>query len=55
MLRIAKQSITIGLTANATGVALSAAGVINPIMGAAIHEIADLFVVFNSARAFAAP
>jgi heavy metal translocating P-type ATPase len=53
MLRIAKQSIGIGLTANAVGVALSAAGLINPIMGATIHEIADLFVIFNSARAFA--
>ncbi len=53
MLRIAKQSITIGLSANAIGVALSAAGLINPIMGATIHEIADLFVIFNSARAFA--
>jgi Cd2+/Zn2+-exporting ATPase len=53
MLRIAKQSITIGLAANAIGVALSAAGLINPIMGATIHEIADLFVIFNSARAFA--
>jgi Zn2+/Cd2+-exporting ATPase len=54
MLRIAKQSITIGLSANAIGIALSAAGLINPIMGATIHEIADLFVIFNSARAFAA-
>jgi len=53
MLRIAKQSITIGLSANAIGVALSATGLINPIMGATIHEIADLFVIFNSARAFA--
>ena len=53
MLRIAKQSIAIGLSANAIGVALSAAGLINPIMGATIHEIADLFVIFNSARAFA--
>jgi Zn2+/Cd2+-exporting ATPase len=53
MLRIAKQSITIGLSANAIGIALSAAGLINPIMGATIHEIADLFVIFNSARAFA--
>jgi heavy metal translocating P-type ATPase len=53
MLRIAKQSIIIGLSANAIGVALSSAGLINPIMGATIHEIADLFVIFNSARAFA--
>lgn len=53
MLRIAKQSIAIGLAANAIGVALSAAGLINPILGATIHEIADLFVIFNSARAFA--
>jgi Cd2+/Zn2+-exporting ATPase len=53
MLRIAKQSITIGLLANAIGVALSVAGLINPILGATIHEIADLFVIFNSARVFA--
>jgi P-type E1-E2 ATPase len=53
MLRIAKQSLAIGLTANAIGVALSAAGLINPILGATIHEIADVFVILNSARAFA--
>jgi Zn2+/Cd2+-exporting ATPase len=53
MLRIAKQSIAIGLAANAIGVTLSAAGLIDPILGATIHEVSDLFVIFNSARAFA--
>jgi Cd2+/Zn2+-exporting ATPase len=52
MLRIAKQSISIGLMANLIGVSLSALGFISPIMGATIHEVSDLLVIFNSARAF---
>jgi Cd2+/Zn2+-exporting ATPase len=53
MLRIAKQSLTVGLLANALGVTLSALGILNPVLGATFHECADLFVILNSARAFA--
>jgi heavy metal translocating P-type ATPase len=52
MLRIAKQSILIGLLANVIGVLLSVFGLISPIEGASIHEVSDLLVIFNSARAF---
>jgi len=52
MMRIAKQSLTVGLLANGLGVALSAFGILNPVMGATFHECADLFVILNSARAF---
>lgn len=52
MLRIAKQSILIGLLANVIGVILSIFGLISPIEGASIHEVSDLLVIFNSARAF---
>lgn len=52
MLRIAKQSLTVGLLANGLGVALSALGMLNPVLGATFHECADLFVILNSARAF---
>jgi Cd2+/Zn2+-exporting ATPase len=52
MLRIAKQSITVGLLATGLGVALSAFGILNPILGATFHECGDLFVILNSARAF---
>jgi heavy metal translocating P-type ATPase len=54
MLGIAKQSILIGLSANVIGVVLSAFGLISPIEGASIHEVSDLLVIFNSARAFQA-
>lgn len=52
MLRIAKQSIMVGLFATGLGIALSAFGILNPILGATFHECGDLFVILNSARAF---
>lgn len=52
MLRIAKQSLLVGILANVLGVTLSAFGILNPVLGATFHECADLFVILNSARAF---
>ena len=50
-MRIARQSIWVGLGISALGMALAAAGLIVPIAGAALQEIVDLGVILNALRA----
>ncbi|USK36717.1 cation-translocating P-type ATPase (plasmid) [Bacillus sp. F19] len=48
---IVRQNIWIFAVAfNVVGILLAAAGFIDPVVGAAIHNVASLFVVINSAR-----
>jgi cation transport ATPase len=50
-MRIARQSIWVGLGISALGMALAAAGLIVPIAGAALQEVVDLAVILNALRA----
>lgn len=50
-MRIARQSIWVGLGISALGMVLAAAGLIVPIAGAALQEIVDLGVILNALRA----
>jgi heavy metal translocating P-type ATPase len=50
-LRIAKQSIVVGLGLSGLGMAFAAAGYITPTAGALIQEGIDIAVIFNALRA----
>lgn len=50
-MRIARQSIWVGLGISAIGMIFAAVGMIPPIAGAAIQEVVDLAVIANALRA----
>lgn len=50
-MRIARQSIWVGLGISTAGMVFAAAGYITPLGGAAIQEVVDLAVIFNALRA----
>jgi P-type E1-E2 ATPase len=50
-MRIAKQSIVVGLSLSVAAMALAAAGYIQPIAGALYQEAVDLGVIINALRA----
>ena len=54
-MRIARQSIWAGLGISAAGMAMAAAGLIPPVVGAAIQEAVDLAVIANALRASRPP
>lgn len=54
-MRIARQSIIVGLGISAIGMVFAAMGRITPIGGAAIQEVVDLAVILNALRASRPP
>lgn len=54
-LRIAKQSIVMGLTLSIVGMAMASMGALSPVMGALYQEVVDLAVIANALRAAAKP
>jgi P-type E1-E2 ATPase len=54
-MRIARQSIWVGLGISAVGMLFAALGRIPPIAGAAIQEVVDVAVILNALRASRAP
>lgn len=50
-MRIARQSIGVGLGVSAAGMAFAALGFIPPVAGAGIQEVVDLAVILNALRA----
>ena len=54
-MRIARQSIWVGLGISVAGMIFAAQGLIVPIAGAAIQEVVDLAVIINALRASRAP
>jgi P-type E1-E2 ATPase len=50
-MRIARQSIWVGLSISAIGMVFAAAGKVTPIAGAGIQEFVDLGVILNALRA----
>jgi cation-transporting P-type ATPase C len=47
---VIRQNYTIALGVNASGVALGAFGLLNPLLAAVLHNLSTLLVVGNSAR-----
>jgi P-type E1-E2 ATPase len=54
-MRIARQSIWVGLGISVMGMVLAAKGLITPLAGAAVQEVVDLAVILNALRASRAP
>jgi len=54
-MRIARQSIWVGLGISVIGMIFAANGLITPIGGAATQELVDLAVIINALRASRAP
>ena len=54
-LRIARQSIWVGLSISAVGMVFASLGRVPPIAGAAIQEVVDLAVILNALRASRTP
>ncbi|HEY0809924.1 MAG TPA: HAD-IC family P-type ATPase, partial [Longimicrobiales bacterium] len=54
-LRIAHQSIGVGLGLSAVAMIIASAGYISPIAGAVYQEVLDVLVILNALRAAAAP
>jgi heavy metal translocating P-type ATPase len=55
-MRIARQSIWVGLTLSGTAMIFAAAGTIAPVLGAVLQEVIDVAVIVNALRAsFGAP
>jgi cation transport ATPase len=50
-MRIAKQSIIVGLALSGVFVLVAAFGGIQPAVGAALQELIDVAVIFNALRA----
>jgi cation transport ATPase len=50
-MRIAKQSIMVGLGISAAGMVFALLGYVAPVVGAAIQEAVDLAVILNALRA----
>jgi cation transport ATPase len=50
-MRIAKQSIWVGLGLSAVAMAVAAAGAIPPVAGALLQEAIDVAVIVNALRA----
>ena len=50
-MRIARQSIWVGLGISAVGMVFAMLGHIAPVAGAAIQEVVDLAVILNALRA----
>jgi heavy metal translocating P-type ATPase len=50
-MRIARQSIGVGLSLSAVAMGLAAAGFIPPVLGAALQELIDVGVIVNALRA----
>ena len=49
-MRVVRQNYGIALGVNSAGLYLAAAGTINPVIAAVLHNLSTLFVVFNSSR-----
>ncbi len=49
-MRVVRQNYGIALGVNSVGLYLAAAGTINPIIAAVLHNLSTLLVVFNSSR-----
>jgi P-type E1-E2 ATPase len=54
-MRIARQSIWVGLGLSAVAMAFAAAGVIPPTIGAVLQEVVDVAVILNALRASRTP
>jgi len=54
-MRIARQSIWVGLGISVMGMAFAAKGLITPLAGAAVQEVVDLAVIINALRASRSP
>jgi P-type E1-E2 ATPase len=50
-MRIARESILVGLGISAVGMVFALLGYVPPVMGAAIQEVVDLAVILNALRA----
>jgi cation-transporting P-type ATPase C len=49
-MRVVRQNYAIAVGVNSVGLVFAAAGSINPILAAVLHNVSTLFVVFNSSR-----
>jgi cation-transporting P-type ATPase C len=49
-MRVVRQNYGIALGVNSAGLYLAAAGTINPVIAAVLHNLSTLLVVFNSSR-----
>jgi cation-transporting P-type ATPase C len=49
-MRVVRQNYTIAVGVNSVGLGFAAAGTINPIFAAVLHNLSTLLVVFNSSR-----
>jgi cation-transporting P-type ATPase C len=49
-MRVIRQNYAIAVGVNSAGLVFAAAGSINPILAAVLHNVSTLFVVFNSSR-----
>jgi len=49
-MRVVRQNYSLALGVNSIGLCLAAAGTINPIVAAVLHNLSTLLVVFNSSR-----
>ncbi len=54
-MRIARQSIWVGLGLSSVAMGFAAMGAIPPIVGALLQEAVDVAVILNALRASAAP
>jgi len=52
-MRVVRQNYSLALGVNSIGLYLAAAGTINPIVAAVLHNLSTLLVVFNSSRLIA--
>ena len=52
-IRIVRQNYAIALGVNAGGLLIGAAGLLNPLLAAALHNLSTLLVVVNSTRLIA--
>src|ERR1700688_4406918 len=49
-MRVIRQNYGMALGVNSAGLVLAAAGTINPIIAAVLHNLSTILVIFNSAR-----
>jgi len=49
-MRVVRQNYSLALGVNSIGLYLAAAGTINPIVAAVLHNLSTILVVFNSSR-----